>query len=60
MVSEERKRKILLGGLFGAISGAILAAGLYYFTGTLVYVFLIPVAAVIGAAQMRTMAREDP
>ena len=58
MISEARKRRTILGAVFGAISGAIVAVGLYFFTNTFVYMFLIPVAAVLGAGQMYMMA--DP
>ena len=58
MVSEAKKRKTMLGALFGAISGAILAGGLYYFNQSLAYLFLIPVAAALGAGQIYMMTED--
>ena len=58
MVSEANRRKTMLGALFGAVSGAILFGGLYYFNQTLVYAFLIPVAAALGAGQMYMMSED--
>ena len=58
VISEAKKRRTILGGVFGAISGAILTVGLYFFTGTFIYAFLIPVASLLGAGQMYMTA--DP
>jgi len=58
VISEAKKRRTILGAVFGAISGAILSVGLYFFTGSFMYVFLIPVASALGAGQMYMMA--DP
>jgi len=60
VISEAKKRRTILGAVFGAISGAILSVGLYFLTGSSIYVFLIPVAAALGAGQMYMMADPEP
>jgi 4-hydroxybenzoate polyprenyltransferase len=52
MMSEGKKRRIKLSALFGGISGAALAAILYFMAGNnLFYFILVPIAAGMGAAQ---------
>jgi hypothetical protein len=58
VVSEAKKRRTVLGAVFGAISGAALFAILYFASdANLFYAFLIPVGAAMGAGQMY-MSRE--
>ena len=53
MIPEAKKRKIMLGAVFGAISGAILFTVLYIVSGVSpVFAAVIPIAAALGAAQM--------
>ena len=52
MLSEEKKRRIKLTALLGGIVGVALAVGLYFMAApTLFYFILVPIAAVMGAAQ---------
>jgi len=53
MPSDERKRNMRLGALFGAISGAAVAAVLYFVAApNLTFIILVPLGAIMGAAQM--------
>ncbi|MCL2786454.1 MAG: hypothetical protein FWD81_04455 [Methanomassiliicoccaceae archaeon] len=53
MMSETKKRRVKLGAIFGAVSGAALFGVLYFVSApNLFYAAFIPVAAVLGAAQM--------
>jgi hypothetical protein len=61
MMSEQKKRRVKLGALFGGISGAALF-GIVYFVmnwNSLFYAVIIPIAAVLGAAQMYLSPSED-
>ena len=59
MVSEAKKRKVMLGALFGAISGAIFFVALYLMVDpNPTFAIIIPVAAGVGAAQMY-LTREE-
>ena len=52
MMSEEKKRRIKLSALFGAISGAVVAAVLYFVVAPSVWYFaIVPIAAIMGAGQ---------
>jgi len=52
LMSEEKKRRVKLSALFGAITGAALAVALYLMAGANpLYFVLIPVAAAMGAGQ---------
>jgi len=53
MSSRERKRNMFHGALFGAISGAAVAAVLYFITvPNLSYIIFVPIGAIMGAAQL--------
>ena len=59
MVSEAKKRKVMLVAVFGAISGAVLFAVLYMLADVgLTFAAVIPVASAVGAAQMY-MTRDE-
>ena len=59
MMSEEKKRRVRLGALFGAISGAALFAVLYFLSGpNLTFALFIPAAAAMGAGQMYMSGNE--
>jgi len=53
-MSESKKRKVKLGALFGAVSGAALFGIMYFVTewNSPFYLILIPIAAALGAGQM--------
>ena len=58
-MSPARKRRTMLGALFGAISGAVLFGVFYFvFDPNLMYAAMIPVAAAVGAGQMYVMREE--
>jgi hypothetical protein len=60
VVSEAKKRRVRAAAILGAVSGLILFAGLYFFTGSLIYVFFIPVASALGAGQVYMMTEDRP
>ncbi|MDR2865973.1 MAG: hypothetical protein LBV13_00995 [Methanomassiliicoccaceae archaeon] len=59
LLSEQKKRRVMWGAALGAASGAALAAVLYFLsTPSLFYLIFVPIAAVMGAAQIY-MGKEE-
>ena len=53
LIPEHKKKKVLWGAIFGAVTGAALFVALYFAAGAnMIFVAMIPVAAAIGASQM--------
>jgi len=52
-MSEEKKRKVRMAAVFGAVGGAVLAVALYLVAApNLLYFAFVPIAAAMAAGQV--------
>jgi len=53
VIPEHKKKSVRHGAVLGAVSGAAVAAVLYFIAvPSLTYMIFIPIGAIMGAAQM--------